>query len=258
VCTQGCCSSEQCGLGTVDFVCLPTKVGGGMCLRATTFSRPAFAPADGSDLGEVGKLCMVGSQCRSGWCDAGSCNDVCCGEGSCGAQACTKRDVNAGALGNPVKAWACGAKPSGGGYAALCADVQALEDPDDNKCSSRVCAVPGSDLLGFHNTYCSKPCCSSTQCANGPSSRQVACDYVNSGGQLLRACSTSASSFLPGIKLAGVGCSGDTECVSLLCISTGGGKYCSDACCSDTDCPAPLVCRPLDAGGTYGLRCVKP
>lgn len=255
ICVQGCCSSLQCPMGEKTFVCMPSKLGGGLCApTGLTFQRKTFVPQNQNDFGEVGKSCKDGEACRSGWCDEGKCNDLCCGDAGCDGQTCKKREVPSAS--GSLQAFACGST-SGAGYgtAGDCGNQLA---PSDADCASNVCAI--SDVIAL-KMRCSKPCCSSVDCKGSGLGddfldvRDVACSYVKAGGGSVRACAMVTTKVAGG---GGKGCIDDLNCKSGVCLPHEDGKYCSDTCCSAADCPSGWGCQPVQVGSTSELRCVKP
>lgn len=242
VCTQPCCSSATCGFGTNEFVCIPTKLGGGMCLTAKNFGRATFMPADGSDIGEVGKVCSTGADCRSGWCDAGTCNDVCCSDATCGESVCTKRATQAGLVGS-LTTLSCGT-PAGHlpyGTSGKCSN--------DASCKSGLCS-----LNYAFESYCAQPCCSNSDCgSSGLPLSDVACGYVEKDKNRIRAC-VLGNSLLEGRSAGGSGCSNGSDCKSNLCVN----GHCSDVCCQQSNCPNSQECRLVTVSGKSELRCVTP
>jgi hypothetical protein len=50
----------------------------------------------------------------------------------------------------------------------------------------------------------------------------------------------------------GAPCSANSDCRSDRCYQ----NYCTDVCCTDSDCPEGMACRPTALGGK-ALRCIK-
>ncbi|MCC6647529.1 MAG: hypothetical protein IT374_18400 [Polyangiaceae bacterium] len=240
VCTKPCCGSSQCGPVADGAACIPVKSGAGMCLRASSFGRPALGE------GATGDPCGGdGGKCRSGFCEGGSCNDVCCKDAACGgSDECVRRELT---VGTKRWAWACGKTVGGLESNKVC--------QSDAGCRSNSCQVHED---AFNTKFCSSPCCNSQACGAIVvpvigSQIPVACQYVQqAGGEYLRSCATVTA----GAAATGASCGSDLDCRTGFCVP--GGGYCSDPCCGDSDCPAPLKCKPYSSGGGVAvLRCVK-
>ena len=222
VCTRSCCKSEECGAGTS--VCYPSPDGGSACVPAASVGRGNLGT------GAAGDACSVHSECRSGLCEANKCFDTCCGDATCsGSQYCVKKTLP----GTSRSVMACGAAVGNGGYQAFCSV--------DSQCQSGICSS---------GIYCSKACCTAKDCAG---TANFVCLHVVPG---LRRCSYPG--FTPGPKLLGAECAGNGECKSGHCLGpTGGPFYCSDTCCSNSDCGGGFSCSAANVGGTNQLLCVK-
>jgi hypothetical protein len=72
---------------------------------------------------------------------------------------------------------------------------------------------------------------------------------ANGGG--VRACSMPSDGTQGASN--GIACSAPVECRGGQCID----HRCTDTCCSDASCgdEASLVCRPVNIGGWWPLRC---
>ncbi len=242
VCTKACCGSAECGAVSAGAACIPTKSGTGMCLHGAAFGRPSLGD------GATGDPCNAHGLCRSGLCENGKCSDVCCKDGACGgSDECVRRDVT---VGTPRSAYMCG-KPVGGAAAnKTCGG--------DSECRSNACLVHEDVLTQL--TFCSAPCCNSQSCgAITAFSTQfpVACKYTPgaAANEWLRTCASVASGGAP----TGAACNIDGECRSDFCMNGPNGRFCSDACCGDGDCPSPMKCKPyLPAGSTTALPRCQP
>jgi hypothetical protein len=83
----------------------------------------------------------------------------------------------------------------------------------------------------------------------------VRCVTVTSPSPV-RACAAIAAPMAD--ETVGLPCETDAECLGGICLSDAGRRVCSDACCSDFSCGAPVAlgCRPTNAGGGWALQCV--
>lgn len=245
VCLQPCCESSECGDPSDGAACIPLVNGAGVCLQAAQYGRPML----GMKL--TGAAASSPGECRSGWMEDGVCADVCCSDKECGSSdVCVKATVPASVTPEPERiAYVCKKKIGGEAYQKICSG--------DSECESKAC-----DLTVVWNNVpvplCSKPCCESEDgCGKlGFGGKPVACRYIGKNGQFIRTCGTVSS----GTTKAGEPCTKDSDCRGDFCIA-GSPSYCSDACCSDSDCPASMKCRPYAKPGATTpavFRCVKP
>ncbi|MCC6901106.1 MAG: hypothetical protein IT377_19190 [Polyangiaceae bacterium] len=221
VCTRACCKSDDCGSGSS--VCYPAVHGGSACVPAASVGRAE------PGAGAAGDTCAKHSDCRSGLCEASKCFDTCCSDQSCsGSQYCVKRTLP----GTTRSVWACGTSPGSGGYQIPCGT--------DSSCQSGFCT----------GAYCSKPCCTAKDC--GGTLANLACWHVSG----IRRCYYPG--FSPGPKNLGEVCANNAECKTGHCVGNGTtGYYCSDTCCSNSDCGGGFSCRAVSVSGTNQLLCVK-
>lgn len=254
-CTQTCCTSTDCGPGTVCLAAssatgaAASSAVGSYCVNPTLLSRGS---ALGTGIG--GATCSSGRDCRSGLCStAGYCADTCCStaESSSSSTECDNSECRfdtfpgASTYDNGFTAW-CG---SGG------------QDPNGSTCSrnsdcqSELCTTP-SGGSGFDQSTCNDACRSGTDCGgNG-----MSCVYVGvSAGTgstvtIVAACVSGA-----GNKSDGATCSTDDECQSQFCDASG---VCTDVCIDDSDCVASLphclpetVVIPNDSSSYTALVC---
>jgi len=210
-CTQACCGWEQCQ-GS-DMICWQSAAGG-LCRRAEELGVSMGT-------GRTGDPCSDSSQCRSGLCDSSiqRCTDGCCSS-TCGAQGTCRLDREEG--------FRCAWDPGTAGYGEAC--VQ------DSACASGLCLPQG---------FCSRPCCSSAECA-AVSGLGMACRYSGSPGA--RACVPIPKL---GVGLAGSRCVGPEDCRSALCVF----GSCTDLCCADSDCGPGNHCLVSELSSQSVLRC---
>ncbi|MBW1872537.1 MAG: hypothetical protein JRJ19_10755 [Deltaproteobacteria bacterium] len=100
----------------------------------------------------------------------------------------------------------------------------------DYYCAFNVCLSDDG-----YSGFCSSGCCSSADCPSGWACGRLQSNDPYAPG-FAKACFTAE---WPGTALAGSGCTSDGQCKSNLCI----GGICSDLCCTDADCPAPMRCQ---------------
>ncbi len=226
VCTKTCCTSADCPSGAV---CFGPGTGGNYCVKATAVQRTTGVIV-------AGAMSARASDCRSGVLGAnGRCADTCCLASDCASGS----SCMAAPLDGHITL-VCTTPFGSGGQNANCS--LAMPSPD---CKAGQCVD-----FGFLGRACSMPCCGSPACAPISGFPTVCYDESNNG-DYVPVCSGTA--FNVGNKPVGSACGGNAECRSLRCTQS----YCSDVCCTDKDCPMPLVCRPTALGGK-ALRCVKP
>lgn len=212
-----------------------------------------------------GLLCSKDEDCRSAWCDGTVCGDLCCTEKGCsGGKECTVRSVPGGV----ADTFACGitggtldAGKNGGICGVEEISIPPKSERNHKACKSGVCLLDFPDTsLTKDDINCTKPCRSSEDCFSLDTDLSFSashCTYVKGGDSTstVRACNTS--DILQGDfnKATGTGCSSHNQCKSNFCAN----GYCSDACATDKDCPAPLRCLPVmtNGGASYLLRCFK-
>lgn len=241
VCTIPCCTSEQCGAG---LVCIGPGTGGKYCVPAKSLNRTLGTKAGGA-------VCALDRDCRSGKClgDSGGlhkvCADSCCSDANCAgtpadatqAAKCRPVDVD----GNTHKSYACSVLI--GGSVNLCPVAGPVDSCISGVCASGTCTKACCSLA----TQSGGTLCDAQNLANGDTF-----NFSNGGG-------TGGNDF-------GAPCSLGTKCLSGYCDKADGAMsgFCSDICCTDTDCGPPrtldggtvtFVCRPR-TGMTHFLRCV--
>lgn len=228
MCTKTCCTSADC---PSSFICFSAGTGGNYCVPGTTAERRTIG------IKAPGKSCSADDECRSGLCSAGRCVDSCCSDSDCAAGTLCR--VASVAVPSPShEAWTCAAATPG-----ATTDTGLL-------CSGTVPSCKNDNCSGFPQK-CRPTCCTSEGCmAQG--NHFAICAY----GSFLTSNSEAKWCFdddQGGPNALGATCSGDVDCASRLCdLET---KTCASACCEDTNCPPPMVCRPSPVGAPL-LRCV--
>ncbi len=225
VCTKSCCSSAECA-GNNTLVCYPSGTGGKYCVKAsaagvTTGSTPA------------GTSAAAASDCRSGQLDGtGHCTDVCCSDVQCGGMAC------AGGQLYGVATYVCRDPQSGSGNNSSC--------NNSSDCSSNACL----------NGTCRSNCCNSAPCGNALYGQRYCTLYYGANADFQGCTDPFPAEF--GGSAVGSSCSQDTDCRGRRCVTDNNGSYCTDACCTDGDCPNGFPCRPVDVGqGVFALECTR-
>ncbi len=238
LCTRLCCASSDCGPPEAGLVCWPPPDGAGsLCWPASSLGRPL--PGQSA----AGDACSDDGECRSALCQQGRCLDTCCDDSYCPQDKDTCR-----VMASPLAehdSWVCAPPPTN-------ADADFCSSDDD--CRSGACLSMEADVL-----LCAQPCCSSRECGTiylGTSFEPLGCAPTEDG--TLRACSkllTEAAT-----RELGAPCLEDGQCRSGLCyLASSDAPYCSDSCCTDESCgdTSAFACRPVEAGGTWALRCVR-
>jgi hypothetical protein len=226
VCTKTCCTSAGC---PAAFVCFGPGTGGNYCLKASAIGRSPGAL-------QAGAVSSLATECRSGVLGPnGRCADTCCRASDCASgSSCMVTTLDG------HKTLGC-TTPYGSGV-------------QDSDCSSSAnCSSGGCVSYPFGYNACVTPCCGSVPCGNVIFGTQpTVCYDVIIGGDMVPLCAGAKGG--SGTGGVGVACTSNGNCRSDRCYQ---GKYCTDVCCTDMDCPMPMVCRPIDLGGK-ALRCVKP
>lgn len=247
ICTRPCCSSGSCGGASGGAVCHPALSGAGMCVMGSDVGRP--------DVGVLptGQPCTSHGDCRSGWCENDICNDVCCFDSGCSnaGGVCRKFTYDLGGVSSRV-ALVCGEAAGSALFQQPCSG--------DVDCRWNMCY----QLDAAAAKSCAAPCCSSEDCGP-PGLTATSCKYVTGPLEAgaVRACASTVEVPM-GVLLKSVGelCMIDDECRSNRCIieTDGAPGYCSDTCCSDSDCELggeSLKCLPVFSVDQYVLRCKK-
>ena len=214
MCTEPCCSSSDC---PSPFVCYDSGTGGRYCVDATKIGRGTT----GSE--PAGSNESTGSRCRSGLSQNGICADTCCSDANCtGGTACVLGNVD------NHDGMYCALPPGGGNSDSSCSG--------GNNCHDGACVD-----YGFASR-CVSECCSTSQCSTlfgFPAS----CYYEQTANNdYVPLCSEPA----PGGSPLGSSCGSNSDCASGVCYAdlVKNEKYCTDACCVDSDCGAGWTCRP--------------
>jgi hypothetical protein len=235
-CTKPCCTSADCDPGSI---CWGAGTGGNYCLDAATANRAA------PGAGAPGASCNGNTDCRSGVCTANACEDTCCSDADCsGGGRCSATSF----AGNTTLA--CVPPPG-----AVPPNQECQQNSD---CVSGVCpAYTAGGGVDFQ--ACAKPCCSSKQCGS-LLGVQLLCfdDFIPpaTSGPVVPVCDNPQQG--SGRGNVGDACPhGNGDCFAEQCAIFGSSHFCTDVCCTDSDCGTPgWVCRPTQQGsGTY-LRCV--
>lgn len=205
-----------------NFVCYDTGTGGRYCVDPTKLGR-------GSTLGsEKGGTTETGvSRCRSGILanDNQHCGDTCCSDGDCAiGSACAFDTVD-----NHDGLY-CTTNTGNGGQWSNCSS--------SNSCHDEACVD-----YGIAGTHCISECCSTASCGTLEGILPARCYYEQStSGDYIPLCSETQV----GSNGLGAACSSNNDCQSGVCYTDtkNAQKYCSDACCIDTDCGNGWSCRP--------------
>lgn len=221
-CRPGCDSTDACGAYDAGVVCKLRVLSTGVKQNCTATPGRKLA----------GAPCVLGSECRSGYCQvddgrgvrrAGLCAEACTASAQCDAD-------------------------GGAALPTTCQPTAVLvsRGPD---------GLPGTaDDVVASASWCSgAPCATSADCAGGdggvdggPTSPAVCApdlDPAQPRSALVRRCR------LPlGAKRGGDPCASDAECQSGACgtlqpPSTGAGRACFEACAAAGACPGATACR---------------
>ena len=240
-CTQPCCTSTDCDMGTVCYAAGGSPAAAGnYCVSPAWIGR---STTQGTLPG--GSSCNTGRDCRSGLCTGSTCADPCCttqgtkepNECASGTTCRFAKFPGAAADDTNFVAW-CG--PGGNGQnGASCSKT--------TDCASELCdGIDG----------CADACRNTSDCSSGES-----CAYVNppapNDTAVVAACFGGA-----GNGALGSACSGDSDCRSQFCDTTTTHE-CSDVCFADTDCSAVNLwrCRPATlalGGGNFSVLACGP
>jgi hypothetical protein len=221
VCTRACCDSSECGLSKTGAVCMPSKLGGGLCLGLEFSGR-------GSAVGTVaqGVSCKQGESenpelCRSGWCVAGVCQDLCCG--ACTTGVCGHRNNISG---SNLYGFACGPQIGGqdAGVPNKCGLLEPLGSPKHSDCKSGACGLSYKSLDPGVGPYlfCSQSCKTDNECTSLEKTLvdKFYCDYQLINGVNARVCvSNDVSNKAPA-------CASDADCSTKKCREVSGVLRC--------------------------------
>jgi hypothetical protein len=237
-CTQTCCSSADCGAGTVCFAAGGSdSVAGNFCVNPAWLGR-----GTGATLGTQpgGGACSTGRDCRSGLCTGNTCVDTCCSTaaaGECATGTSCRFDNFTGAVAFDKN------------YVAWCGQAGNGQNGDtcssDGNCKSNLCDGPDG---------CADACRNTGECSPGES-----CAYVNPVGsttEVVAACFSGA-----GNSSEGSSCSSDAQCKSQFCDTV--TSECTDVCFTNADCSkSGWRCRPeavtLQSGGKVTVLACGP
>jgi hypothetical protein len=225
VCTQTCCTSDECPAG---FVCYGAGTGGSYCVAATTLSRPSVPAGAGP-----GAACSGAGSCRSGMCTSGHCVDTCCADAQCTAS--TVCSFTAGI--DQHSTFVC-LLDAGSAAKSACTGASTCANNvcSFSTCRPHCCGIPSATQTGYHSCAIDSVGSDAYTYADFPTTPP-------SGGDFGAACTT------------------DDQCKSRLCFK--GTGTCSDHCCLDGDCASygSFVCRPAQVGPspltTQFLVCVS-
>jgi len=218
-CSVLCCTSDDCPDG---FVCWASGSGANACVERDRLGFAAGGAADGT-------ACGADGDCASGLCGGGRCASPCCTDGDCGANPCGA--VQAVGRAEDTSVLACRAS-GGGAFGEGCLY--------GNDCETGLC-------LGVS---CTRGCCTSDECGG-----DFVCTFVpNATADYFRVCADRGGIWGYGVGSAEVGedCGVAEDCRSTECEPSG---VCTDACCSDDDCPNGWACRPRTLGDGFATRC---
>jgi hypothetical protein len=222
VCTEPCCSSSGCPTSPSTFVCYDPGTGGRFCVDPAKLGRPTSV---GTEQG--GTTEASAARCRSGAIVNGRCIDTCCSDTDCvGGTACAlaNQDNHDGMFCVPG---------TGTGSQWSSCNTSTPQTCHDNACVTY-------NGLGSH---CITSCCGSSQCGPLLYVYPSHCYYEQTGaGDVVPLCSDPQQ----GSNGFGTQCTQNSDCQTGTCYTdiAKGEKYCTDACCIDTDCGAGWICRP--------------
>jgi hypothetical protein len=238
-CTQPCCTSADCGAGTVCYAAGGSPAAAGnYCINPLWVGRSA---ALGAQPG--GGSCTTGRDCHSGLCVGSSCADPCCttagtnepNECASGTTCRFAKFPGATAADTNFVAW-CGQGGSGQNGSTC---------NNDSSCASELCNGSAG---------CADACRNTADCSAGES-----CAYVNppapNDSAVVAACFSGA-----GNAAQGSSCTTDGDCRSQFCDTTITHE-CSDVCFSNGDCKTGWRCRPATlvvGGGNFSVLACGP
>ena len=231
LCAQACCSDADCPTATV---CWSKGTGAKLCLPEALVGRRR---GPGAGLAP----CSTGSQCASGICIGGlGCVGTCARDQQC------EDDAVCGLLGpysrsdvtNYVQL-ACVTAPG---------DGDAWDECSADGCKSGLCLNLGSSHA------CSAACATTADCPPGPTFASF-CGYAwrESDTGRLDVFQVCLPSYHGGTGRTGDTCDDDRVCRDFACVS----ERCADTCCSDRDCAAGTLCRPVPAGTRWEMHCLS-
>jgi hypothetical protein len=198
-CTQPCCSSADCGDGTV---CFGTGLGGSYCVDPAWVSRSSTL---GTALG--GASCVTSSQCRSGLCSLGACVDTCCSTtqpGSCTSGATCDLGAFPGAAGfDSHRTGYCNASTSSCGFGSPpCIACRTSSDCSSviEVCSYAAASAGSADIVATCEPWpTTPPYGTGTQGTPCASNASCASDYCDPGtNECSDVCFTDKDCSAPG------------------------------------------------------------
>ena len=238
-CTQPCCTSADCGSGTVCFATTSDSTGGSYCVAPGWVQRStSLGTAQG------GARCTAGSDCRSGLCAASACADVCCSTDDAD-------EPNQCAAGTLCRfADFPGATPFDTGTVALCGKVESGPNAQNGAACTQDSDCQSNRCDGASDGICRNACRNTADCGG----QGVSCTYVpaTAGTGIVAACFPGG-----GHSIEGNVCAADTDCESQFCDPI--SRQCTDVCFADSDCTTTgWRCRPEElelasAGHSYSL-----
>ncbi len=221
MCTMPCCASSDCPSSPSSFVCYDSGTGGRYCVDPTTLGRTTTGGEKG------GTTETSATRCRSGILanDSQHCGDTCCSDSDCAAgTACAFDTVD-----NHDGLY-CTAKTGSGGQWADCSEN------GNSQCHDETC-------VGYtFEDRCISECCGTASCGtvDGLPAR---CYYEETtNNDYIPLCSETQV----GSGTLGATCASNNDCESGVCYTdtNTSSKYCTDACCIDSDCGTGWICRP--------------
>ena len=234
-CTKPCCTSTDCGAGTV---CYATSTGGSYCVLPAWLQRSTqLGAATG------GATCSGNADCRSGLCSGQACADTCC------STAQSTKDCSSGTTcsfgtfpGVPTfdqgSVAYCGQGGSGTNGASC-------NFPSD--CESTLC----------YRGFCQNACRNTPDCGGGGYTCGWYRDSTSTATGVYAVCASTSNGSAP----QGSSCISDSDCASDFCDQA--SSKCTDVCFADGDCTASgWRCRPeqitLQRGGSASVLCCGP
>jgi hypothetical protein len=180
-----------------------------------------------------GQLCGAGQTCapETGMCMSTCTTTNCPPPGQCDKASQTCIDTTA-------------PKSIEGGPCAADADCQA-----SLYCASSV--TLGDARAAFGTNICSKPCCTSDDCAAG----DVCFLSGTAGNKICVPAVKGLSRAAPGTGLPGSTCGTGADCRSGLCNAS---SRCEDTCCNDNQCTGGTICKFSLGAGHGGFNCELP
>jgi hypothetical protein len=236
-CTQPCCTSVDCPLGTV---CFGTGHGGSYCVLPALLGRTRDL---GNGIG--GALCSGDSDCRSGICTGTppQCADTCCSSGVQGSECafgtmCRFAPFPGKTFDVHATGW-CGGAIGGGPIGQFCGTDAACQT---GKCSALA--------------RCLAVCRTTSDCPVGQSCTYQGGPTPPTTGDIVPTCNPTVT----GGMADGMPCNASSDCLSAFCAPT---KVCTDICFANSDCKNAWRCAPLQvqvtiSSGSYSILSCQP